>query len=155
MGKNLKSWEEWPPHIEFAYNMVVNTTTSNSTFELVYGFNPLTPFRFVVFPNISVMLNCNGVSKTQFVKDLHTKAHSHIEKMVEQYANNANKGKTQKVFEEGDLVWVHLRKIRFPNLRKSKLLLRNHEPNLRENYFQQGEPDETMTNLEEEPQSNK
>ncbi|RDX72408.1 hypothetical protein CR513_48114, partial [Mucuna pruriens] len=31
-------------------------------------------------------------------------------------------------FKEGDLVWVHLRKERFPHLRKSKLLLRGDGP---------------------------
>ncbi|RDX71304.1 hypothetical protein CR513_49371, partial [Mucuna pruriens] len=32
----LKQMEDWLPHIEFAYNRVVNTTTSYSSFELVY-----------------------------------------------------------------------------------------------------------------------
>ena len=31
-------------------------------------------------------------------------------------------------FEPGDLVWLHLRKDRFPDLRKSKLLLRADGP---------------------------
>ncbi|RDX74383.1 hypothetical protein CR513_45884, partial [Mucuna pruriens] len=43
VGKSLKSWEEWLLHIKFAYNRVVNSTTSHSPFELVYGFNPLSP----------------------------------------------------------------------------------------------------------------
>ena len=36
-------WENLLPHIEFAYNRVVNSTTSHTSFEVVYGFNPLTP----------------------------------------------------------------------------------------------------------------
>ncbi|RDY07777.1 hypothetical protein CR513_08058, partial [Mucuna pruriens] len=43
VDKILKTWEEWLPYIEFAYNKVVNTTTSYYPFELVNGFNPLTP----------------------------------------------------------------------------------------------------------------
>ncbi|RDY07779.1 hypothetical protein CR513_08062, partial [Mucuna pruriens] len=70
------------------------------------------------------MLNCDGACKAQFVKDFDAKTCYHIEKKVEQYANWANDGKTQKVFEEGDLIWVHLRKKRFPNIRKSKQLRR-------------------------------
>ncbi|RDY07611.1 hypothetical protein CR513_08250, partial [Mucuna pruriens] len=103
VGKSLKPQEEWLPHIEFAYNRVVNFTTSPIPFKLVYGFNPLTPIDLLPFPDINSMLNCYGVSKMRFVKELHAKVHSYVERKV-------NKGKVQKGFEEGDLVWVHLRK---------------------------------------------
>ena len=43
VNKNLKTWEEWLPHVEFAYNRVVHSTTQMSPFKVVYGFNPLTP----------------------------------------------------------------------------------------------------------------
>ncbi|RDX92616.1 hypothetical protein CR513_25225, partial [Mucuna pruriens] len=65
------------------------------------------------------MLNCDGVFKAQFVKELHAKAHSYIEKKEIKY---------KKVFEESDLVLIHLRNERFPNLRKSKLLRRGDSP---------------------------
>ena len=39
LKKNLKNWEVCLPHIEFAYNRVVHSTTSYSPFEVVYGFN--------------------------------------------------------------------------------------------------------------------
>ncbi|RDX72213.1 hypothetical protein CR513_48330, partial [Mucuna pruriens] len=87
---------------KFAYSRVVNTTKSHSPFELVYEFNLLTPLYLLPLPNISSMLKCDGISKAQFVKILHVKTR--------------------------DLVWVHLRKERFPNLRKSKLLLRGDGP---------------------------
>ncbi|RDX94819.1 Retrovirus-related Pol polyprotein from transposon 17.6, partial [Mucuna pruriens] len=51
-----------------------------------------------------------------------------MEKKGEQYAQSANKGKMGKVFEQGDLVWVHLRKERFHTLRKSKLLPQRDGP---------------------------
>ena len=41
--KNLKAWEDCLPFIEFAYNRSVHSTTNMSPFEIVYGFNPLTP----------------------------------------------------------------------------------------------------------------
>ena len=41
--KNLKQWEKCLPHVEFAYNRTVHSTTSYSPFEVVYGFNPLAP----------------------------------------------------------------------------------------------------------------
>jgi hypothetical protein len=37
------------------------------------------------------------------------------------YEKRANKGRKKVLFEQGDLVWVHLRKDRFPDQRKSKL----------------------------------
>lgn len=41
--------------------------------------------------------------------------------MTEQYAKRANKGRKKMLLEEGDLVWVHLRKDSFPDKRKYKL----------------------------------
>jgi hypothetical protein len=46
--KNLKSWEDYLSYIEFAYNRGVHSTTHYSSFEIVYGINPLTS-RFVTF----------------------------------------------------------------------------------------------------------
>ena len=43
--KNIKSWEECLPYVEFAYNRVVHSTTQHSLFKVVYGFNPLTSFQ--------------------------------------------------------------------------------------------------------------
>ncbi|RDX95792.1 hypothetical protein CR513_21634, partial [Mucuna pruriens] len=51
-----------------------------------------------------------------------------MEKKGEQYDMQANKGKKENIFKEGDLVWVHLRKERFLHLRKSKFLPRGDEP---------------------------
>ena len=45
--KNLKSWEECLPFVEFAYNKIVHSTTTFSPFEIVYGFNPLTPIDLI------------------------------------------------------------------------------------------------------------
>jgi hypothetical protein len=41
--KNLKIWEDCLRFIEFAYNRSVHSTTDFLPFEIVYGFNPLTP----------------------------------------------------------------------------------------------------------------
>jgi hypothetical protein len=34
--------------------------------------------------------------------------------MTEQYTTWANKGRKKMLFEQGDLVWIHLRKENFP-----------------------------------------
>ncbi|XP_052181971.1 uncharacterized protein LOC127794765 [Diospyros lotus] len=48
--KNLKTWEECLPHVEFAYNRSVHSATKFSPFEVVYGFNPLTPLDLTPLP---------------------------------------------------------------------------------------------------------
>jgi hypothetical protein len=45
--KNLKSWEECLLFVEFAYNRIVHSTTDFSPFEIVYGFNLLTPMNLI------------------------------------------------------------------------------------------------------------
>jgi hypothetical protein len=43
LKKNLKIWEENLPHVEFAYNRAVHSTTKFCPFEIVYGFKPTAP----------------------------------------------------------------------------------------------------------------
>ena len=47
--------------------------------------------------------------------------------MTKKYEKRANKGR-KKMFEPRDMVWVHLRKERFPEQRKSKLQPRADGP---------------------------
>jgi translation initiation factor IF-1 len=51
-----------------------------------------------------------------------------IEKMNERYRIAASKGRKEVKLEPGDLVWLHLRKEQFPELRKSKLMSRTAGP---------------------------
>ncbi|RDX73819.1 hypothetical protein CR513_46509, partial [Mucuna pruriens] len=61
---------------------IVNIITSHSPFELVYGFNPLSPLDLLPLPNVSSMLNCNELSKAHFVKDLHAKTRLIIPNLI-------------------------------------------------------------------------
>jgi hypothetical protein len=70
--KNLKNWEDCLTFIEFAYNRSVHSTTDYSPFEIVYGFNPLTPLDLIPLP-VDERISLNGNQKAQVVKDLHAK----------------------------------------------------------------------------------
>lgn len=99
---NLRMWEECLPHVEFAYNRVVHSTTQFSPFAIVYGFNPLTPLDLLPFPNISLLKHKYGEAKTEFVKKFHEHVKSQIEKKNDGYAKHANKGRKRVVFELSD-----------------------------------------------------
>ena len=124
---NLKKWEECLPHVEFAYNRAVHSTTQYSSFEIIYGFNLLTPLDLTPLP-LSERTNLNGQQKVDFVKRLHEKARLNIEKRTAQIVQHGNKGRRKLMFEPGDWVWLHLRKERFPIQRHSKLSSRGDGP---------------------------
>jgi len=97
-------------------------------FEVVYVFNPLTPLDLLPLPTSFDFVHKEWVSKSRFIKDFHEKVKNQIQAQVEKIAHSKNKGKRVRSFTEGDLVWLHLRKERFPNLRKSKLSPRGDGP---------------------------
>ena len=66
--KNLKNWEECMPHIEFAYNRTLHSSTNCSPFEIVYGFNPLTPMDLIQLP-IDKQVSLDGKKKADFIRD--------------------------------------------------------------------------------------
>ncbi|KAI3453583.1 hypothetical protein Pfo_010246 [Paulownia fortunei] len=125
--KNLKIWEDYLPHVEFAYNRCIHSATKFSPFKIVYDFNPLTPLDLTPLP-LNEHVNLDGKKKAEFVMQIHEKAKQHIERRTEQYAKQANKGRKKVIFEPGDWVWLHMRKDRFPEHRRSKLLPRGDGP---------------------------
>jgi translation initiation factor IF-1 len=124
---NLRLWEECLPHIEFAYNRSIHSTTKLSLFMVVYGFNSRAPIDLLPLPP-SEIVNFDVTQRSEFISKLHETTKLQIEKMNEKYCIAANKGKKEMKLEPGDLVWVHLRKDRFPDLRKSKLMPRAAGP---------------------------
>ena len=48
--RNIKEWEACLPIAEYAYNRARHSTTGKSPFEIVYGFNPLSPLDILPLP---------------------------------------------------------------------------------------------------------
>jgi len=55
ISRNPKVWRDLLPHIKFAYNRVVSSSTSHTPFEVVYEFNPLTPFDTPMDLNVKLL----------------------------------------------------------------------------------------------------
>jgi len=114
-------WEDCLPHIEFAYNRSMHSTTKMCPFQIVYGFLPHAPIDLMPLPS-SEKLNFDATTRAELMLKLHETTKENIERMNAKYKLAGDKGRKELKFEHGDLVWLHLRKDRFPELRKSKLL---------------------------------
>jgi hypothetical protein len=98
-----------------------------SPFHVVYGFNPHAPVDLLPLP--SSEMTCFDASQwSEFILKMHETTKLNIEKMNEKCHIAASKGRKEVKLEPGDLVWRHLRKEWFPELRKSKLMSRAAGP---------------------------
>ena len=68
--KNINSWEDVLPHVEFAYNRAVHSYTNISPFECVYGSNPLTPLDLKPFP-MGERADFDAGNQVEFMRKLH------------------------------------------------------------------------------------
>jgi hypothetical protein len=73
LKKNLNLWEESLPHVEFAYNRAVHSTTKFCPFEIVYGFKPTAPIDLLPLP-MQERVNFDASKWVEFVKKLHDQA---------------------------------------------------------------------------------
>ena len=70
--KNLREWEECLPHVEFAYNRAVHSTTQLCPFEVVYGFKPLTPLDLLPLP-LHERTDMEASKRADYVKKMPTR----------------------------------------------------------------------------------
>jgi hypothetical protein len=78
-------------------------------------------------PN-SEKLNFDAKQHAEVMLKLHETTKEKIERMNSKYKLAGDKGIKQLISEPGEVVWLHLRKDRFPALRKSKLMLQADGP---------------------------
>ncbi|KAL4017179.1 hypothetical protein IC575_024855 [Cucumis melo] len=89
ISKNLKSWEETLPFVEFAYNRAIHNTTHCSPFEVVYGFNPLTPLDLSPLPPNMFTSDATS-SRVEYIKTLHKEIKERIEKKNQKLVTRKN-----------------------------------------------------------------
>jgi hypothetical protein len=95
---NLKLWEECLPHIEFAYNKSVHSTTKVSPFQVVYDFNPRAPIDLLPLP-LSEMTYFDASQRSEFILKMHETNKLNIEKINEKYRIAASKGRKEVKLE--------------------------------------------------------
>ena len=127
LKKNITMWEDSLPHVEFAYNRSLHSTTKMCPFEIVYGLLPRAPIDLMPLPT-SKKMNFDSKQRAELMLKLHETTKENIERMNAKYNFASDKGRRKLIFEPGDLVCFHLRKDRFPKLRKSKLMPRADGP---------------------------
>ncbi|KAH0725252.1 hypothetical protein KY284_001117 [Solanum tuberosum] len=66
----LTSWEDYLPIVEFSYNRTFHSSTGKTPFEVVYGFNPVTPFGLLPLPTNDIA-NLDGIKKANMMKKIH------------------------------------------------------------------------------------
>jgi len=90
---------------------------------VVYGTDPLSPLDLIPQP-LDQRPSADAAARVEEIQKLHELVKAKIEKTTLSYMAQANKHKREKLFEPGDLVWIHLHKERFPSKRKTKLMPR-------------------------------
>ena len=78
VNKNLKNWDECLAFVEFSYNRSMHSVTKHSPFEVVYGFNPITPLYLAALP-----LNKKSCLDREIKVDLIKKLHESVKQQIE------------------------------------------------------------------------
>ncbi|WVZ70704.1 hypothetical protein U9M48_019347 [Paspalum notatum var. saurae] len=127
LDKNLKRWEDCLPHVEFAYNRATHSSTKMCPFQIVYGYIPRAPIDLFSL-DAEDAPHIDAVAHVEQMINLHEQTQQNIAAANAKYQVAGSKGRKLVTFKPGDMVWLHLRKDRFPTLRRSKLMPRAAGP---------------------------
>ena len=106
--------------MKFAYNRFMSQSIGMNPFEVVYGFQPIGPLDLAPHAK-SIQFSGYIEIRAKKIKKLHEEVRLKIEKQNEKYMKQANQCGKFVEFQEGDLVWIHLKNDGFPQGKFSKL----------------------------------
>jgi hypothetical protein len=126
-GNKSKQWDLALAEAGFAYNNMVNRSTGKAPFEVVYGRTPRLAVDLVALPKLPGA-SVAAEHLAERVKATQEGVRQHLEKSYAKYKAAADKGRRSKIFQEGDLVMVYLRKGRLPVGVSGKLRNKKYGP---------------------------
>ena len=94
---------------------------------MVYGTRSISPLDLTLSSN-QRQYSADGDQRAKEIKKLHEQVREQIQKQNLRYKAQRDKHRRQQTFKVGDLVWIHLRKERFPKQPNSKLSPRADGP---------------------------
>ncbi|KAA3449090.1 gag-pol polyprotein [Gossypium australe] len=112
---------------EFPYNHATHSSTKMCPFQFVYGYIPRAPIDLFAIDAEDVP-HIDAAAHVDQMISLHEQTQQNIAAANAKYQVAGSKGRKLVTFEPGDMVWLHLRKDRFPTLRHSKLMPRAAGP---------------------------
>jgi len=126
-GDKPKQWDLALAHAEFAYNNMVNWSTGKALFEVIYGRTARLAVNLAALPKLlGASVAAEYLAKR--VKAIQEGVRQHLEKSYDKYKTVADKGRRSKIFQEGDLVMVYLRKGRLLTGVSGKLRNKKYGP---------------------------
>ena len=72
------------PHIEFAYNRLLHSTTNMCLFKIVYGFLPRAPIALLPIPSLE-KVNFDAKERAELILKMHELTKENIERMNAKY----------------------------------------------------------------------
>jgi hypothetical protein len=92
-------------------------------FQIFYGYIPRAPIALFLLDAVDAP-HIDAVAHVDQMINLHEQTQLNIAAANAKYQITGSKGQKLVTFEPGDMVWLHLRKDRFPTLCRSKLMPR-------------------------------
>lgn len=97
----FRTWDN--DHSIIPWSCLCVKFTAGYSFEVVYGFNPLSPLDILALP-LQERVNMDANDRAEFMRKMHADKRTAIERQVQRHASKVNTNKKPMVFQLGDLV---------------------------------------------------
>nr|GEU93843.1 putative retrotransposon polyprotein [Tanacetum cinerariifolium] len=122
-----KQWDLCLDPTKFAYNNMVNRSTGKSSFSVAYQKLPNHTLDLVPLPKVPGY-NITAKNFAEKIEVIQADVRLKLEASNVKYKKDMDKHRMTKIYAEGDLVMVHLRKERFPVGTHNKLMRKKIGP---------------------------